>query len=178
MSARRFSNTNDLMDRWFHHIANAFAVIGAIGLFLLMCVTVVSVFWRYALRDPIFGIGDISSMALTVVVAAGVAYGAVHMTHISVNIFPGMIGRKITRITDFIIRVLSVLTCGYAAWALAIKGSCGVSCGYATQNLLIPHMPFYFLLSASMAVVAAFLTYQLVIGIKHWNGDDPFEDKM
>lgn len=162
--------------RWFHHIANGFAVIGGIGLFALMGVTVVAVIWRYVLRDPIFGIGDLSSMSLAVVVAAGVAYGAVHGVHISVNILTAVAGRRATRYTDLAVRGLSVLICGYAAWALAKKGSCGLPCGAVTQNLNISHVPFYYLISGGMALVTAFLYYQLIVGLANWSGDDPFEE--
>jgi TRAP-type C4-dicarboxylate transport system permease small subunit len=164
--------------RWFLRIANLFAVLGGIGLFVLMGVTVVSVFWRYALRDPIFGIGDLSSMSLVVVVAAGVAYGAVHLVHVSVDILSPFAGRRITRVTDLVVRLLSVLVTGFAAWALAVKGGCGLPCGAVTQNLGIVHTPFYYLLSAAMAVMAAFLLYRLILGLTHWSdletgeGDD------
>ena len=175
MSGVTSHNITDPAGRWFHKIANLFAVVGGIGLFVLMGVTVVSVFWRYALRDPIFGVGDLSSMSLVVVVAAGVAYGAVHGVHISVDIISSFVGRGVKRITDLVVRTLSVLICGFGAWALAVKGGCGLPCGAVTQNLNIVHTPYYYLLSASLTLTAAFLLYQLIVGLKHWSGTDPNE---
>ncbi|WP_282027030.1 TRAP transporter small permease [Limimaricola cinnabarinus] len=161
--------------RWFRNLAGLFAVIGGVGLFVLMGITVVSVFWRYALRDPIFGIGDLSSMSLVVVVAAGVAYGAVHGVHISVDLLSAFAGRRIKRVTDLLVRALSVLVCGFAAWALIVKGGCGLPCGAVTQNLNIVHTQFYYLLAAALALTAAYLLYQLIVGLKHWSGADPNE---
>ncbi len=39
----------------------------------LVGLTVVSVFWRYLLNDPIFGITDLSRMSLAVIVAGALA---------------------------------------------------------------------------------------------------------
>ncbi|WP_424988070.1 TRAP transporter small permease [Microbulbifer sp. S227A] len=176
MGAPIREGTAGIVERWFHHAANAFAVIGGVALVVLMLITVVSVFWRYALRDPIFGIGDMSSMTLAVVVASGVAYGGVHGVHISVNIISALLGRKALRFADVAIRAAGCLICGYAAYALALKGSCGLACGLNTENMLIPHQPFYYLLAASMALISALLLYQMIAGLGHWGGDDPFEE--
>ncbi|GAA3855083.1 TRAP transporter small permease [Celeribacter arenosi] len=178
MSVHNASQTTGRIDRWFYHIANVFAVIGGLGLIVLMGITVVSVFWRYALRDPIFGVGDLSSMTLAVVVSAGVAYGAVYGAHITVNIIAAILGRKLTRLTDVVVRGFGGSICAYAAYALAKKGSCGLSCGLTTENLVIPKMPFYFMLSAAMAVVAALTFYHLIVGLQHWAGADPNEEDV
>lgn len=175
MSGTTRCETTGPAGRWFRKTANLFAIAGGIGLFVLMGITVVSVFWRYALRDPIFGIGDLSSMALVVVVAGGVAYGAVHGVHISVDILSSFAGRGVKRVTDLVVRALSVLICGFAAWALLVKGGCGLPCGAVTQNLNIVHTPFYYLLSAALGLTACFMLYQLVLGLKHWSGTDPSE---
>ncbi|SIO11209.1 TRAP transporter small permease [Vannielia litorea] len=176
MSAAKPAKATAPWGRWFGTIANGFAVLGGVALFALMFITVVAVFWRYALRDPIFGIGDMSSLSLVVIVAAGVTYGAVHGAHISVDILSAVAGRRTKRLTDLLVRALSVAICGFAAWALAVKGACGLPCGAVTPNLGIVHTPFYYLLSAALAVMTALLLYQLLTGLRHWSGQDPNED--
>lgn len=56
---------------WFDtqlgRLAGLFAIAGAVGITVLLGVTVVAVFWRYALNAPIFGIEDISIVTLTIV---------------------------------------------------------------------------------------------------------------
>jgi len=162
-----------LVDQLLSRIADLFAVLGGLGLFLLMGITVVSVFWRYALRDPIFGIEDLSTMSLAVIVAAGVAYGAVHGAHICVHIIASVFGRKVTRFTDAFARAAGFSICAFAAWGLVKKGLCGLPCGLLTQNLNIPHEPFFYVLAASMAVYAALLLNRLIVGLAHWSGEDP-----
>jgi TRAP-type C4-dicarboxylate transport system permease small subunit len=162
-------------ERALHKIADLFALFGGLGLFFLMAVTVVSVFWRYVLRDPIFGIEDLSTMALTVVVAAGVGFGSIHGAHISVHIITSVFGRGVTRLTDVFSRVAGIGICGFATWGLIKKGSCGIPCGLITQNLNIPHEPFFYVLAASMELYGAVLVYHLFVGFAHWSGTDPNE---
>ena len=64
------------IDRQLGRLAGLFAVVGSLGIVILLGVTVVAVFWRYMLNAPIFGIEDISIVTLTLVAAGSVAYGA------------------------------------------------------------------------------------------------------
>ena len=164
-----------MIERGLGWLARAFAVIGGIGLVVLMGITVVSVFWRYILNDPIFGIEDLSTMTLTIVVASGVAYGAVHGAHISVNVLSMVAGRHLRRISDIVVRGLGAFITGYAAWGLVDKGGCGLPCGAITSNLGIAHPPFYMVLAVAMGSYSLLLVTQLAIGLAHWRGTDPNE---
>ncbi|MFV2002800.1 MAG: TRAP transporter small permease, partial [Paracoccaceae bacterium] len=141
----------------------------------LMLITMVGVFWRYVLNDPIFGIEDVSTMTLTVVVAASVAYGAHHRSHVSVNIITMIAGRNFTRISDLIVRILGVAMLGVASYALFFKGACGLPCGALTNNLSIVHTPFYYVLGVALGSYAALMLVQLMIGLAHWSDADPNE---
>ncbi|WP_424968305.1 TRAP transporter small permease [Dinoroseobacter sp. S375] len=163
------------VERGLHWIAGLFALAGGLALAVLGAVTGVSVFWRYVLRDPIFGIEDISTMALTVVVAGAVAYGAVHQSHVSVNVIKYAGGRGLTRVTDVAARLGGIAICSFAAYGLVTKGSCGMPCGAMTSNLGIIHTPFYYGLAAAMGFYAALLVLHLIIGLLHWSGTDPNE---
>lgn len=162
-------------ERQLGRLAGLFAAVGGLAIFVLMGITVVGVFARYVLHDPIFGIGDLSMMTLTVVVAASVAYGAHNQAHVSVNVITWFAGRTVTRLTDLVARLLGLLIVAYASYGLFTKGSCGLPCGQITNNLSIVHTPFYYVLGLAMASYAALLAVHLLVGIVHWNGDDPNE---
>ena len=52
----------------------------------------------------------------------------------------------------------------------------GTRCGHFTPNLVIPHLPFYMALAVAMAVYAAVLVLELIIGLVHFRADrDPNE---
>ena len=161
------------IEKGFCIIADLFSIAGGIALFILMGVTVISVFWRYVLRDHIFGIEDISTMSLSIIVAASVAYGAIHSAHVSVGVVTSFGGRKLTRVTDAFARIAGICITTYAAIGLVEKGSCGMPCGAITPNLTILHTPFYYTLAFAMIVYAAFLFYHLIVGLAHWSENDP-----
>lgn len=156
-------------------IASLFAILGGVALFLLAAITIVSVFYRYVLRDPIFGIEDVSTMSMTIVVAGSITWAAVNRGHVSVNVLPMVIGRGVSRITDLLGRLVSFAILAVASYGLSVKGSCGLPCGAITSNLSIPHPPFYFVLSAAMGFTALWVLMQILIGLVHWNGQDPNE---
>lgn len=162
-------------ERLLYWVAGALAVVGGVAIFILMAITVVEVFSRYILNDPIFGIEDVSSMTLTIVVAGAVAFGAHHRAHVSVNVIKMVAGRTVTRITDVIARALGAAMVGVAAYALWDKGGCGLPCGSITNNLGIVHTPFYYVLAVAMASYALLLLVHLAIGLAHWSGEDPNE---
>lgn len=163
------------MDKGLGLLSGLLAFFGSIFLVFLVAVTVVAVFARYFLNDPIFGIEDVSSMVLTVVVAASIAYGARHGAHVSVNVVGLFAGRRVTRLTDILVRVFGAIVVGGAAYALFVKGSCGFRCGAFTPNIEIMHQPFYYALSIAMALYALQLVAHLAIGLVHFGGKDPNE---
>lgn len=163
------------IEKWIGFAAAAFAVLGGVALVILAGVTGVSVFFRYILRDPIFGTEDISSMSLTVLVAAAIVWTGVQKGHVSVNIIAQVFGRNVTRYTDLVARFLSLMMMIIATYALFLKGSCGFECGAITSNLSIVHSPFYYILGLAMGLYAALILTHLLIGLGHWNSRDPNE---
>ncbi|MFT4620535.1 MAG: TRAP-type C4-dicarboxylate transport system permease small subunit [Sulfitobacter sp.] len=155
--------------------AGLFATLGGIALFTLAGITIVSVFFRYVLRDPIFGIEDMSTMTMTIVVAASVVWAAANQGHVAVNVLPMAFGRNVSRWTDLVGRLITFGILSVATYGLSVKGSCGLPCGAITSNLSIPHPPFYFVLSAAMGFAALWVLMQILIGLVHFNGDDPNE---
>jgi TRAP-type C4-dicarboxylate transport system permease small subunit len=159
---------------WLGRLARLMAVISSVSLILLAFVTGVGVIWRYVLRDPIFGIEDISTVLLAVTVAGAIAYGGISGSHVNVNLIGFFVQRKITRFSDALVRGLGAAISGYAGFALLVKGGCGVPCGDFTPNMAILHAPFYYLLGAALFLYGAVLVVQLGRGLAHFSdADDP-----
>ena len=146
---------------------------GGLALTVLAGLTVVAVFRRYALNDPIFGVEDLSAMTLTTVVAAAVAGGACRGAHVSVNVIGYFAGRRITRVSGATARLLGLGAAAVAAYALFAKGSCGLPCGAVTGSLSIVHTPFYYVLGTALAACALLLLIHFLVGLAHWSGEDP-----
>ena len=106
-------------------------------------------------------------MALSVAAAGSIAYGARRGAH--VDVLQMVAGRRVTRYTDVMVRLLGFVIVAVLSWALWEEGACGFDCGNFTDNLEIIHTPFYRILSVSMALYAAILVLELVAGIAHFD---------
>ena len=160
------------LDKQLGRLVGLFAFVGSVGIFLLMATIVVAVVSRYGLNDPVFGIEDFSVLVLAVVAAAATIFGARNNAHISIDLISKLFGRKVTRITDMIMRILALAMLALAAYALATK-ACGFEKACITGNLSIEHRPFYYVLSLAMGLYGLHIFLQLINGLVHWNSDDP-----
>lgn len=139
-----------------------------------MSLTVVGVFWRYILNDPIVGIDDLSSITLILVAGCAVAFGATNQAHVSVSVITSFFARPITRFTDLIMRLASIFITGLAAYALYSR-ACGFQKACITSNLSIEHWPFYYVLAFTMLFFMFVFIFHLMVGLKFFSGSDPNE---
>jgi TRAP-type C4-dicarboxylate transport system permease small subunit len=160
------------IDKQLSRLTGLFALVGSIGVFGLMIIIIIGVFWRYVLGNPIFGIDDLSKLILSIVAAAAVIYGARNNAHVSVNVIDIFCGRRVTRITDAIMRTLAVVILAAASYALSSK-ACGMAEACITENLSVEHEPFYYILSAAIALYSLHILTQLIVGLLHFNTQDP-----
>lgn len=159
-------------DRQLGLLAGLLAWIGAAGIVALMVVTAVAVFWRYALNNPIYGIEDLSIIALTLVAGGAVAYGGRRGAHVSVDIISMTAKPGLLRVTGAVMRVLSLAILGLATWALYDK-ACGIEKACVTSNFSVEHRPFYYFLGVCIGVYALQTLVDLLSGI--FGPDDPSE---
>lgn len=150
------------MRKLIYGLVDALAVVGALALLVLVGITCTAVYSRYQLNSPIFGIEDLSTMTLSLVVAASIAYGARHQSHVSVDIIQSIAPIWLLKITDILVSLLGAVVLVIGAFALIKKGSCGFDCGAFTPNLEILHQPFYYILAFALVLYAMQLVLQLV----------------
>ncbi len=141
--------------------------IGGLGIFFMMVLTVVSVFWRYVLNDALFGIEDLQVLGASVVVACAIFYGALHGAHVTIELIERHVSARFLRYSDIAVHFLSFAILATAVRALVKKGGCGLECGAITSNLGIEHTPFYYILAVACALTALFFalrTLQFLLG--------------
>ncbi|MDE0475170.1 MAG: TRAP transporter small permease subunit [Gammaproteobacteria bacterium] len=163
------SPVDEALRRW---LTAAVAVTGGVALLLLLGVTVVEVVARHLFGAPLLGAEDLTSMGLTVLVAAAVVCAAQEGTHVSVELIERFAGRRVTRATDALARVLGAAAAAVTAVALFANGSCGIGCGEITGTIAIVHTPFYYALGACMATYSLLLASRLVRGRAAREEDD------
>lgn len=152
------------------------ARIGSITMVALVVLTGIGVFFRYIVNDPINGLGDILGLTLSITVACSLAYGGRVGAHVAVDVLGMVGGRKVTRWTDPLVRVLGIFIVGVAVYALIKNGLCGILCGFLTSSLAIPHEPFYYFLAFGLFVYGVVLLVELIVGLRNFSRDvDPSE---
>lgn len=152
------------------------ARIGSVTMLGLVVLTGVGVFFRYIVNDPINGLDDILGLTLSVTVACSLAYGGRVGAHVAVDVLGMVGGRKVTRWTDVIVRVLGIFIVVVAVYALIKNGLCGMLCGFLSSSLAIPHEPFYYFLAFGLSAYAVALVAELIAGLVHFSRDvDPNE---
>ncbi len=152
------------------------AAVGAIVLAGLVALTGVGVFFRYVMNDPIRGVDDILSLALSVIVACSLAYGGRVGAHVAVDVLGMVGGRRVTRWTDVLVRVLGIIIIAFAVYALIRNGMCGILCAYLTTTLGIAHAPFYYFMAFGFTLYGLVLVVELIVGLAHfWQDVDPSE---
>jgi TRAP-type C4-dicarboxylate transport system permease small subunit len=145
-----------------NNLNRVFAAIGGAAVASLTLVTVIAVFYRYVLNDPIYGLDDLSSILLLVCVAGAIAFGAGTRAHVSVDILSKLASRRVTWFADIVVRAIGVGILGLSSWALYKEAQCGVACGYFTPNLMIHHKPFYWLMALSLGWYAVVLVLEII----------------
>jgi len=156
--------------------AGGLARVGSITMVALVAMTGIGVFFRYIVNDPINGLGDILGLTLSVTVACSLAYGGRVGAHVAVDVLGMVGGRKVTRWTDILVRVLGIFIIFIAVYALIKNGLCGLTCGYLTSSLAVPHAPFYYFLAFGLSAYGVVLVAELIAGLRHFSRDvDPSE---
>lgn len=129
-----------------------------------MGITVVAVFWRYVLNNPIFGVEDLSIITLTIVAGASVAFGGRHGAHVAVDVISFRAGSGTIRYTNIVMRLLALAILGLATWSLFSK-ACGIEKACITGNFSIEHRPYYYFLGACLGVYALQVLVELLSGL-------------
>jgi TRAP-type C4-dicarboxylate transport system permease small subunit len=81
----------------------------------------------------------------------------------------------VVRVTDVIMRLLTIFILGLASYALVTK-ACGFDKGCITENLSIVHRPFYYLLAVVMGLFALQTVLELLRGLRA--PADPEQDRQ
>lgn len=169
----RSPNTPDHAVYYVDRVVKWVAYLGSFTMASLVVITGIAVVFRYIVNDPIFGIYDISEMVLLTTVACSFAYGGREGAHVAVDILNMVGGRRVTRWTDIIVRLLGIGIIAVTVYALIVQGSCGIRCGHFTPNLAIPFKPFYMILAFGLSAYGVVLIAEFFDGLRHFR--DPID---
>lgn len=132
----------------------------------LICLTLLSVFnvliMRKALNAPIKGAEDILVLALVVLVAFAIPFGARTGAHIEIEVLQSAMSKRFAQISLITMKALGIVILAIMSCRLMDAGANAATFGESSQTLLISFAPFYYLLSAATGI------YCLVLMLEIW----------
>lgn len=138
------------------------AVIGAVGLVLIVVALAAGVIMRYVFGAPVFGLNEIVQLLAVVLVMSALPYCTARREHVAVDVFDAMLGRWGRFFGD-------VTSCLLAGFVLAFLCQRAVSraldaheFGDATNMLRMSIWPFYAILAAGAGLCVLVIAMQLV----------------
>jgi TRAP-type C4-dicarboxylate transport system permease small subunit len=146
-------------------VDRALTLVALFGGGITLCaLTALSVFnvlvMRKVLNAPIKGAEDVMVLALLVLVAFAIPFGARTGAHVEVEVLEPAMSRRFARLSLLAMKVLGVAMLAVTAWALLDAGSKASAFGESSQTLLIPFEPFYYLLSFWIALYGVVLVLE------------------
>ena len=149
----------DAFERRFERVLRLLAYAGGLMLVGLAVLVIYEIGARYFFGRPFRGGFEMTELAMSIIVACGLPYTAIHRGHVSVDIFSKYLDRPSMRWLNFSVSALGALVLGtlaYQSFGYALK-----SYGYGdVSNMMrIPKFPFQF----AVAISGALFTVVLIL---------------
>lgn len=154
------------VDCVLHAADKLLAIIALVGGGLtLVFLTILSVFnvlvMRKALNAPIKGAEDLMVLALVVLVAFAIPFGARIGAHIEIEVLETAMSKAFARVSLLAMKVLGAVILAIMTWRLWDSGLKASDFGESSQTLLISFAPFYYLLSVWVGLYAVVLLLEI-----------------
>lgn len=150
-------------------------LLGWIALFgggvVLSFLTVFSAFnvlvMRKAQNDPIKGAEDLLVLALVVLVALAIPYGARTGAHIEVEVLEHWMSKAFACRSMVAMKLVGCAVVLVLAWRLLDAGANAAEYGESSQTLLISFTPFYFTLAIGLGLYGVVLLLEIWQLVRH-----------
>ncbi len=154
------------MAQWLKKLIEPFSrVVNSVGvafLVAMMLLTTVDVGLRYALNRPITGSYELTQFMMTILVAFGLAYTAVHKGHINVDMVIIRLSPRVQAVTNATTCLLSLGVFALVAWQSIKYGESLRLAGLTSAQLLVPIYPFVFVIAFGSILLCLVFVYNLL----------------
>lgn len=138
------------------------ALLGGIALFGLMLVVSVSVFFRYALNQPLLGSQEIVEVGMVFVVMLAMPHTAITGQHIRVDILDEKLGRLGRFVCDLLARCIGIVVLGLLVRKSFDKTLDAIEFEDVTNMIELPLWWAYAAITVGMALYALVLLLQMI----------------
>jgi TRAP-type C4-dicarboxylate transport system permease small subunit len=147
-------------------LLRALALCGGAVLLGLMALVAFDIAMRRVLKLPFLGGFEMTELAMAVIVALGLPYGAVLGAHVAVDLFAKFLDRPALRWLDALIHFAGAVLLAVVAWRTVLYALGSYRFGDATNMMAIPKYPFQLVTAAGAALFALVLLVQAVNALR------------
>jgi len=160
-------NQNDnVIVRSTRLVVTVAAYIAGIVLVLLMLLTTADVAGRYFFNSPITGVFDVTHFAVLIMVFLGLAYCGFQNGHVAIDILYNQLGKGLAGILNRIVNLIGFVLFGLIAWRALIQSVDVKEFNEASQLVLIPFYPFYYILAFGAALFAFVMALRIFVPVR------------
>jgi TRAP-type C4-dicarboxylate transport system permease small subunit len=116
---------------------------------------------RKAFNAPIKGAEDLLVLALVVLVALAIPFGARTGAHIEIEVLDAALSKTFGRVSLIVMKAFGAIILAIMSWRLFDAGSNAALFGESSQTLLISFAPFYYMLSVSVGLYCIVLLLEI-----------------
>lgn len=139
------------------------AYLAGIVLLLLALLTTADVVGRYFFNAPIIGVFDLTHFSVLIMVFLGLGYCGFRGGHVAIELLYDRLNRRTARILDRLINLIGCILFVVIAWQTVVQSIDVKEYGEASQLLLIPYYPFYWLLALGALLFAWVMALRVAI---------------
>jgi TRAP-type C4-dicarboxylate transport system permease small subunit len=146
-------------------LSHYLAVLSSICLVAMMLLIVSNVLMRVLFKSPIFGTFEYVGFLTAIVISFAIANCGVKNGHVAVDLFIDKFPRKIQKIIDFILGIVSTCFFGLFTWQMVTFGSSLMHSGEVSSTTRTPVHFFVYLVAFGLfllTVVVLFKTIGLI----------------
>lgn len=132
-------------------------------LLVLMVITTADVAGRYFFNEPLTGVFDLTHFAVLIMVFFGLAYCGYKGGHVAIELLYDKLARPVAKVLDRLVNAVGAALFLTIAWRSIIQSIDVMEFREASQLLLIPYYPFYWLVAFGCVAFALVMIIHIFI---------------
>jgi TRAP-type C4-dicarboxylate transport system permease small subunit len=152
--------------------SSTLAYLGAVALFIMMCLTAADVLGRYVFNKPITGTFELTEFMVLILIFSFLANAQAKKAHITVDLILSRFPKTFRDYVEVFNHIISLVLMILIAWIGAQRALELKEVAEASPNLGIPIYPFAFFLVLGCIVMCIEYIRDLIIVVKRKKGEN------
>jgi TRAP-type C4-dicarboxylate transport system permease small subunit len=155
--------TDNVIVRATQLLVTISAYVAGIVLVMLMLLTTADVAGRYFFNNPITGVFDITHFAVLIMTFLSLAYCGFYGGHVAIDILYNHLNRTLAGILNRVVNLIGCVLFSLISWRSLVQSVDVKEFNEASQLVLIPFYPFYYILTFGAGLFAFVMALRIFI---------------